>query len=166
MWQHSTLNITLSIDLSTGRGLYILKRLSTPIQFIDCKVGIDVPFVLDDMINTVSNTTKGIVKGAVTGNAMEAIGNINFPPLDIHSEISDSTAYLASLRARVTISQPIPRYPKSFARTIGFKTFTTKNLEDVSGFAIIDNPVLNMSDNMTSQEYDMIVNKLKEGVYL
>ena len=166
LWQHSTLNITLSIDLSTGRGLYILKRLSTPIQFIDCKVGIDVPFVLDDMINTVSNTTKGIVKGAVTGNAMEAIGNINFPPLDIHSEISDSTAYLASLRARVTISQPIPRYPKSFARTIGFKTFTTKNLEDVSGFAIIDNPVLNMSDNMTSQEYDMIVNKLKEGVYL
>lgn len=166
LWQHSTLNITLSVDLTTGRGLYKLKRNTIPLQFIDCKVGVDVPFVLDDMISTVSNATKGIVKGAATGNAMEAIGNINFPPLDIHSEISDSTAYLASLRARVTISQPIPRYPKSFARTIGYKTFTTKNLEDVSGFAIIDNPVLNMSDNMTLQEYDMIVNKLKEGVYL
>ena len=166
LWQHSTLNITLSVDLTTGRGLYKLKRNTIPLQFIDCKVGVDVPFVLDDMISTLSNATKGIVKGAVTGNAMETIGNINFPPLDIHSEISDSTAYLASLRARVTISQPIPRYPKSFARTIGYKTFTTKNLEDVSGFAIIDNPVLNMSDNMTSQEYDMIINKLKEGVYL
>ena len=166
LWQHSTLNITLSVDLATGRGLYKLKRNTIPLQFIDCKVGVDVPFVLDDMISTVSNATKGIVKGAVTGNAMESIGNINFPPLDIHSEISDSTAYLASLRARVTISQPIPRYPKSFARTIGYKTFTTKNLEDVSGFAIIDNPVLNMSDNMTSQEYDMIITKLKGGIYL
>lgn len=166
LWQHSTLNITLSVDLATGRGLYKLKRNTIPLQFIDCKVGVDVPFVLDDMISTVSNATKGIVKGAVTGNAMESIGNINFPPLDIHSEISDSTAYLASLRARVTISQPIPRYPKSFARTIGYKTFTTKNLEDVSGFAVIDNPVLNMSDNMTSQEYDMIITKLKEGIYL
>lgn len=166
LWQHSTLNIALSVDLTTGRGLYKLKRNTIPLQFIDCKVGVDVPFVLDDMISTLSNATKGIVKGAVTGNAMEAIGNINFPPLDIHSEISDSTAYLASLRARVTISQPIPRYPKSFGKTIGYKTFTTKKLEDVSGFAIIDNPVLNMSGNMTSQEYDMIVNKLKGGIYL
>ena len=166
LWQYSTLNITLSVDLTTGRGLYKLKRNTIPLQFIDCKVGIDVPFVLDDMISTVSNATKGIVKGAVTGNAMEAIGNINFPPLDIHSEISDSTSYLASLRARVTISQPIPRYPKTFAKTIGYKTFTTKKLGDVKGFAIIDNPVLNMSDNMTSQEYDMIITKLKEGVYL
>ena len=166
LWQHSILNISLSVDLATGRGLYKLKRNTIPLQFIDCKVGVDVPFVLDDMISTVSNATKGIVKGAVTGNAMESIGNINFPPLDIHSEISDSTAYLASLRARVTISQPIPRYPKSFAKTIGYKTFTTKNLVDVSGFVVIDNPVLNMSDNMTSQEYDMIITKLKEGIYL
>lgn len=166
LWQYSRLDIALAVDLTTGRGLYRLKRYGLPIQYIDCKVGIDIPFILDDMISTVSNATKGIVKGAVTGNAMDAISNINFPPLDIHSEISDSTAYLASLRPRVSISRPIPRYPKTFAKTIGYKTFTTKKLEEVSGFAIIDKPVLNMSENMTSQEYDMIITKLKEGIYL
>ena len=166
VWQYSTLDITLSVDLTTGRGLYTLIRSNVPIQYIDCKVGIDVPFVLDDMISTVSNATKGIVKGVASGNVMDVVDNINFPPLDIRSEISDATAYLGSLRARVTISQAIPRYPTTFAKTIGYKTHTSKKLGDIKGFVIIDNPVLDMSGNMTLTEYEMIINKLKEGVYL
>lgn len=166
LWQYSTLKITLSVDLTTGRGLYKLWRNSVPIQFIDCKVGIDVPFVLDDMISTVSNATKGIVKGVASGNVMDAVDNINFPPLDIRSEMSDATAYLGSLRARVTVSQAIPRYPTTFAKTIGYKTYTSKKLGDVKGFVVIDNPVLGMSGNMTVTEYNMIINKLQEGVYL
>lgn len=166
LWQYSTLNITLSVDLTTGRGLYKLRRNSVPIQYIDCKVGIDVPFVLDDMISTVTNATKGIVKSVASGNVMDAVDNINFPPLDIHSEMSDATAYLGSLRARVTISQAIPRYPTTFAKTIGYKTWTSKKLGDIKGFVIIDNPVLDMSGNMTSTEYEMIINKLQEGIYL
>lgn len=166
IWQYSTLNISLSVDLTTGRGLYTLIRNNVPIQYIDCKVGIDVPFVLDDMISTVSNATKGIVKSVASGNVMDAIDNINFPPLDIRSEISDATTYLGSLRARVTISQAIPRYPTTFAKTIGYKTYTSKKLGDVKGFVVIDNPVLDMSGNMTVTEYEMIINKLQEGVYL
>lgn len=166
IWQYSTLNITLSVDLTTGRGLYTLIQNNVPIQYIDCKVGIDVPFVLDDMISTVSNATKGIVKSVASGNIMDAVDNINFPPLDIRSEISDATAYLGSLRARVTISQAIPRYPTTFAKTIGYKTYTSKKLGDVKGFVVIDNPVLDMSGNMTVTEYEMIINKLQEGVYL
>ena len=166
IWQYSTLNITLSVDLTTGRGLYTLIQNNVPIQYIDCKVGIDVPFVLDDMISTVSNATKGIVKSVATGNVMDAVDNINFPPLDIRSEISDSTAYLGSLRARVTVSQAIPRYPTTFAKTIGYKTYTSKKLGDVKGYVVVDNPVLDMSENMTVTEYEMIINKLQEGVYL
>lgn len=166
VWQYSTLDITLSVDLTTGRGLYTLIRSNVPIQYIDCKVGIDVPFVLDDMISTVSNATKGIVKGVASGNVMDVVDNVNFPPLDIRSEISDATAYLGSLRARVTISQAIPRYPTTFAKTIGYKTYTSKKLGDIKGFVVIDNPVLDMSGNMTVTEYEMIINKLQEGVYL
>ena len=123
-----------------------------------------------------SNVVAGLVNGAgglaasvASGNVGGAVTNaMNMamlrPDVPMSNGYNASSSFLAQRTPYLVIKRDAPQFSENYPKEIGLPLNVTMRLSAVSGFTIIDNPVLHM--DCSDEEYNEIVSLLKSGVIL
>ena len=123
-----------------------------------------------------SNVVAGLVNGAgglaasvASGNVGGAVTNaMNMamlrPDVPMSNGYNASSSFLAQRTPYLVIKRDAPQFSENYPKEIGLPLNVTKRLSTVSGFTVIDNPVLHM--DCSDAEYNEIVSLLKSGVIL
>lgn len=123
-----------------------------------------------------SNVVAGLVNGAgglaasvASGNVGGAVTNaMNMamlrPDVPMSNGYNASSSFLAQRTPYLVIKRDAPQFSENYPKEIGLPLNVTRKLSTVSGFTVIDNPVLYM--DCSDEEYNEIVSLLKSGVIL
>ena len=121
-----------------------------------------------------SNVVAGLVNGsinAVTSGSMGDIGGVatslaNMAMLKPDNPMSNgynaSSSFLSHRTPYLVIKRPTPQFSVQYPKEMGLPLNVTLPLSSVSGFTVIDNPILNI--DCSDEEYNEIISLLKSGV--
>ena len=123
-----------------------------------------------------SNVVAGLVNGSTGAIAKGVSGNyagvatdlMNMASLKPDSPMSNgynaSSSFLGQRIPYLVIKYPAPQFSTHYPNEIGLPLNVAYRLVDISGFTVVDNPVLNIQ--CSDEEYNEIVSLLKTGVIL
>lgn len=187
-----TLNIKYFCDFTTG-GLDVYIMIDdTAYQMYSGRIGADIPYSLDGGLSvtdvainsamTVGMSTAGsLVGGAVGAMVGGAISSaFTNPPQESQCQLSNGqpvngNVMNAPKNCQLIMHRPQYKEPSTYGKNIGFVCRKSYTLEDVNGFAIINNPKISYgntknSDNTivypSESEMAEIISLLESGVYL
>ena len=121
-----------------------------------------------------SNVVAGLVNGSISAVASGASGDYaktatnlaNMAMLRPDNPMSNgynaSSSFLSHRTPYLVIKRPTPQFSMQYPKEIGLPLNVTLKLSSVSGFTVIDNPILNI--DCSDDEYNEIVSLLKSGV--
>ena len=129
-----------------------------------------------NLYKTVAAGIAGVAAGAATGNAgaiASSLGEMAGSVMSGGSQIelsrtgnfSGAASILSGFHAYIIITRPIQQMPDNYSKYVGYPSYITYKLGNLSGFTkveeVIDNTVA-----ATDREKEEIERLLKEGVYL
>ena len=129
-----------------------------------------------NLYKTVTAGIAGVAAGAATGNAgaiASSLGEMAGAVMSGGSQIelsrtgnfSGAASILSGFDAYIILTRPIQQMPDSYSKYVGYPSYITYKLGNLSGFTkveeVIDNTVA-----ATDREKEEIERLLKEGVYL
>lgn len=168
LWMGQKLKVTLSIDITTGRGLYKFKNGSGQImQMLECQVATEIPYCLDDSIanaTQIAQTAANTLTGVGMTKSIPDLQGLHFEPLKIVDSVSSATNAFGRYNVQILIQRPIRNVPKYYGQTVGYRCLVTKKLDNVKGFFVVKNPVITSNGQMTESEMNEIVSLLQNGV--
>lgn len=172
-----TLNVKAQYDLQSGLITYFIMRNNTMISSVSGRMAVEVPISLQSGLDTFTTISSNFIGKATSfaGNTMSgnpigmvadiAQGSATSPPQTVFSSVGGDGAFYAHPKCMVMIRHPQYNRPKNYSHVVGFPAYVTKKVSDLSGFNTIKNPVIPLSDGMTSIEHDMIVSSMQKGLY-
>lgn len=172
-----TLHIKAQYDLQSGLITYFIMRNKTMISSVSGRMAVEVPISLQSGLDTFTTISSNFIGKATSfaGNTMSgnpigmvadiAQGSATSPPQTVFSSVGGDGAFYAHPKCMVMIRHPQYNRPKNYSHVVGFPAYVTKKVSDLSGFNTIKNPVIPLSDGMTSIEHDMIVSSMQKGLY-
>lgn len=115
------------------------------------------------------NGTSGAVAKGFSGNyAGVATDLMNMASLKPDAPMSNgynaSSSFLGQRIPYLVIKYPAPQFSKNYPNEIGLPLNVAYKLGNISGFTVVDNPVLNLQ--CSDDEYNEIISLLKTGVIL
>lgn len=171
------LNVKAQYDLQSGLITYFIMRNKTMISSVSGRMAVEVPISLQSGLDTFTTISSNFIGKATSfaGNAMSgnpigmvadiAQGSATAPPQTVFSSMGGDGAFYAHPKCMIMIRHPQYNRPKNYSHVVGFPAYVTKKVSDLSGFNTIKNPVIPLSDGMTSVERDMIVADMQKGLY-
>ena len=82
------------------------------------------------------------------------------------SGISENGALYGNRKVTLFIKHPQYNRPGNYASTVGYPSYGKFKLSSLSGFTVVENPRLSMTDKMSLSEYEEIIEFLKGGIYI
>lgn len=168
LWMGQKLKVTLSIDITTGRGLYKFKNgYGQIMQMLECLVASEIPYCLDDSIanaTQIAQTTANTLTGVGMTKSIPDLQGLHFEPLKIVDSVSSATNAFGRYNVQILIQRPIRNVPQYYGQTVGYRCLVTKKLDNVKGFFVVENPVITSDGQMTETEMKEIVSLLQNGV--
>ena len=168
LWMGQKLKVVLSVDLTTGRGLYKFKNGSGQMmQMLECQVGSEIPYCLDDSIanaTQIAQTAANTLTGVGMTKSIPDLQGLHSEHLKIVDSVSSATNAFGRYNVQILIQRPIRNVPKYYGQTVGYRCLVTKKLDNVKGFFVIENPVITSDGQMTETEMNEIVSLLQNGV--
>lgn len=173
----ATLKVKAQYDLQSGLITYFIMRNKTMISSVSGRMAVEVPISLQSGLDTFSTISSNFTnkvwdfamegaKGNPIGMISEiAQGSASAPPQTIFSSTGGDGAFYAHPKCMIMIRHPQYNRPKNYSHVVGFPAYVTKKVSNLSGFNIIQNPVIPLADGMTGTEHDMIVSAMQSGLY-
>ena len=166
-----------TVDIASGLITYYILRDDTIVQQVQAKCGIDIPITLSSMIDVASQISNNVVSKSVSlasataagspiGMVGSMLGNTSSPHMKYLSGIGENGALYGNRRVTLFIKHPQYNRPANYASTVGYPSYGKFKLSSLSGFTVIDNPRISMTDKMSLSEYDEIIEFLKGGIYI
>lgn len=171
------LSVQYTVDIASGLITYYISRDDTIVQQVQAKCGIDIPITLSSMIDVASEISNNVVSKSVSlasataaGNPIgmvgSMLGNTSSPHMKYLSGISENGALYGNRKVTLFIKHPQYNRPGNYASTVGYPSYGKFKLSSLSGFTIVENPRLSMTDKMSLSEYEEIIEFLKGGIYI
>lgn len=178
-----TLTIELAFDVMTHNIRYYLFSDGIVTDRVDGSVGYAIPVTGTDMVNKANqnisgivNTVKGgaeLIGGVATGNlGMGATGALDtfngirnmmsYPKEIIRGDISASMNIFDINYAYLKITEKQSIYPSAIRRVYNNPSYVCCKLSDLLGYCELQD--VQLTSSCTKQEYDEIIQLLKEGV--
>ncbi len=163
------IDITYSIDITTGILDYNLKISGTTIETLSCTFGIDVPYTLSSMLEMGTNIAKSVADVAISAGTniatnfqasvipsedsqqMEVpkpskggtnlVGNSFAPPaLNINGKISNGIGLYHCLKPYLIIKHPRYYRAKNYGKIEGYPCMKAYKLSDLKGYTECERP--------------------------
>ena len=115
--------------------------------------------LVNGSINAISSGSVGDIGGVATSLANMAILRPDNP---MSNGYNASSSFLSHRTPYLVIKRPTPQFSMQYPKEIGLPLNVTLPLSSVSGFTVIDNPILNI--DCSEEEYNEIISLLKSGV--
>lgn len=171
------LSVQYTVDIASGLITYYISRDDTIVQQVQAKCGIDIPITLSSMIDVASEISNNVVSKSVSlasataaGNPIgmvgSMLGNTSSPHMKYLSGISENGALYGNRKVTLFIKHPQYNRPGNYASTVGYPSYGKFKLSSLSGFTIVENPRLSMTDKMSLSEYEEIIEFLQGGIYI
>ena len=169
MFMERPLDITYSLDITTGILDYNLKISGTTVETLSCTFGIDVPYTLSSMLELGTNIAKSVADVAISaGTNMAAnyqssvtpskedskeevpkpskggsnlVGNSFAPPaLNINGKISNGIGLYHCLKPYLIIKHPRYYRAKNYGKIEGYPCMKSYKLSDLKGYTECERP--------------------------
>ena len=171
------LSVQYTVDIASGLITYYISRDDTIVQQVQAKCGIDIPITLSSMIDVASEISNNVVSKSVSlasatsaGNPIgmvgSMLGNTSSPHMKYLSGISENGALYGNRKVTLFIKHPQYNRPGNYASTVGYPSYGKFKLSSLSGFTVVENPRLSMTDKMSLSEYEEIIEFLQGGIYI
>ena len=177
LFMNHLLSVQYTVDIASGLITYYISRDDTIVQQVQAKCGIDIPITLSSMIDVASEISNNVVSKSVSlasataagspiGMVGSMLGNTSAPHMKYLSGISENGALYGNRKVTLFIKHPQYNRPGNYASTVGYPSYGKFKLSSLSGFTIVENPRLSMTDKMSLSEYEEIIEFLKGGIYI
>ena len=177
LYMGHTLEIQYTVDIASGLITYYILRDLTIVQQVQAKCGIDIPITLSSMIDVASEISNNVVsksvslasataEGSPIGMVGSMLGNTSAPRMKYLSGISENGALYGNRKVTLFIKHPQYNRPSNYASTVGYPSYGKFKLSSLSGFTVVENPRLSMTDKMSLSEYEEIIEFLQGGIYI
>ena len=171
------LSVQYTVDIASGLITYYISRDDTIVQQVQAKCGIDIPITLSSMIDVASEISNNVVsksvslasataEGSPIGMVGSMLGNTSAPHMKYLSGISENGALYGNRKVTLFIKHPQYNRPGNYASTVGYPSYGKFKLSSLSGFTVVENPRLTMTDKMSLSEYEEIIEFLQGGIYI
>ena len=177
LFMNHLLSVQYTVDIASGLITYYISRDDTIVQQVQAKCGIDIPITLSSMIDVASEISNNVVSKSVSlasataaGNPIgmvgSMLGNTSSPHMKYLSGISENGALYGNRKVTLFIKHPQYNRPGNYASTVGYPSYGKFKLSSLSGFTVVENPRLSMTDKMSLSEYEEIIEFLQGGIYI
>lgn len=169
MFMERPLDITYSLDITTGILDYNLKISGTTVETLSCTFGIDVPYTLSSMLELGTNIAKSVADVAISAGTNIAnnyqssvtpskedskeevpkpskggsnlVGNSFAPPaLNINGKISNGIGLYHCLKPFLIIKHPRYYRANNYGKIEGFPCMKAYKLSDLKGYTECERP--------------------------
>lgn len=177
LFMNHLLSVQYTVDIASGLITYYISRDDTIVQQVQAKCGIDIPITLSSMIDVASEISNNVVsksvslasataEGSPIGMVGSMLGNTSAPHMKYLSGISENGSLYGNRKVTLFIKHPQYNRPANYASTVGYPSYGKFKLSSLSGFTVVENPRLSMTDKMSLSEYEEIIEFLKGGIYI
>ena len=177
LFMNHLLSVQYTVDIASGLITYYISRDDTIVQQVQAKCGIDIPITLSSMIDVASEISSNVVSKSVSlasataagspiGMVGSMLGNTSAPHMKYLSGIGENGALYGNRRVTLFIKHPQYNRPSNYASTVGYPSYGKFKLSSLSGFTVVENPRLSMTDKMSLSEYEEIIEFLQGGIYI
>lgn len=172
-------------DMATTQGMYVIKSNGMIVFQSTFNFGITIPITLSSSVEEVKsavNTGVSLASSAlsvamastaspVAGGMLAVSSAQNLIPQGYDSlhMIGNATAnsgQLGGKRCAICITRSIPKQPGLYGSRIGFCCNKKKQLAQLSGFTVIENPRIDSTGYATEQEVEEIYSLMRKGIIL
>lgn len=177
LYMGHTLNVQYTVDISSGLITYYILRDDTIVQQVQAKCGIDIPITLSSMIDVASQISNNVVSKSVSlasatasgspiGMVGAVLGNTASPKMHYLSGVGDNGALYGNRRVTLFIKHPQYNRPANYGKMVGYPTYGKFSLSKLTGFVIVENPKIKMTEKMELSEYNDIISLMQGGIYI
>lgn len=172
-------------DMATTQGMYVIKSDGMIVFQSTFNFGINIPITLSSSVEEVKsavNTGVSLASSAlsvamastvspVAGGMLAVSSAQNLIPQGYDSlhMIGNATAnsgQLGGKRCAICITRSIPKQPGLYGSRIGFCYNKKKQLAQLSGFTVIENPRIDSTGYATEKEIEEIYALMRKGIIL
>lgn len=172
-------------DMATCQGMYVIKSEGMIVFQSTFNFGITIPITLSSSVEEVKsavNTGVSLASSAlsvamvskvspVAGGMLAVSSAQNLIPQGYDSlhMIGNATAnsgQLGGKRCAICITRSIPKQPGLYGSRIGFCYNKKKQLAQLSGFTVIENPRIDSTGYATEKEIDELYTLMRKGIIL
>ena len=169
LFMERPLDITYSLDITTGIMDYNLKISGTTVETLSCTFGIDVPYTLSSMLEMGTNIAKGVADLAISAGTNIAnnfqsavipsddsqqvevqksskggsnlVGNSFSPPaLNINGKISNGIGLYHCLKPYIIIKHPRYYRASNYGKIEGYPCMKAYKLSNLKGYTECERP--------------------------
>lgn len=177
--------VYFGVDMATTQGMYVIKSDGMIVFQSTFNFGITIPITLSSSVEEVKsavNTGVSLASSAlsvamastvspVAGGMLAVSSAQNLIPQGYDSlhMIGNATAnsgQLGGKRCAICITRSIPKQPGLYGSRIGFCYNKKKQLAQLSGFTVIENPRIDSTGYATEQEVEEIYTLMRKGIIL
>ena len=169
--------VHFTVDIASGLITYYILRDDTIVQQVQAKCGIDIPITLSSMIDVASQISNNVVSKSVSlasatasgspiGMVGAVLGNTASPKMHYLSGVGDNGALYGNRRVTLFIKHPQYNRPANYGKMVGYPTYGKFSLSKLTGFVVIENPKIDMTEKMELSEYNEIISLMQGGIYL
>lgn len=172
-------------DMATTQGMYVIKSDGMIVFQSTFNFGITIPITLSSSVEEVKsavNTGVSLASSALSvamastvnpvAGGMLAISSAQnlipqgYDSLHMIGNATANSGQLGGKRCAICITRSIPKQPGLYGSRIGFCYNKKKQLAQLSGFTVIENPRINSTGYATEQEVEEIYSLMKKGIIL
>lgn len=171
------ISIDLIVDINTGMGEYVISYDNRPITYVNCKIGIDIPYsasqerinssaLLQSAMNVGVGALMGNEVGALIGGVKSAFEIRQNSNKFMNGGVGGSFVNLINPHNVYLIKYHTPySEPTNYNFQHGYPYEKYNNINSLGGKVWVDNPIIN-DIPCTEIERNEIVNLLQNGVQL
>lgn len=177
--------VYFGVDMATTQGIYVIKSDGMIVFQSTFNFGINIPITLSSSVEEVKsavNTGVSLASSAlsvatastvspVAGGMLAVSSAQNLIPQGYDSlhMIGNATAnsgQLGGKRCAICITRSIPKQPGLYGSRIGFCYNKKKQLAQLSGFTVIENPRIESTGCATEKEIEELYALMRKGIIL
>lgn len=177
--------VYFGVDMATTQGMYVIKSDGMIVFQSTFNFGITIPITLSSSVEEVksavntgvslassalsvamASTVSPVAGGMLAVSAAQNLIPQGYDSLHMIGNATANSGQLGGKRCAICITRSIPKQPGLYGSRIGFCYNKKKQLAQLSGFTVVENPRIESTGYATEQEVEEIYTLMRKGIIL
>lgn len=172
-------------DMATCQGMYVIKSNGMIVFQSTFNFGIEIPITLSSSVEQVksaidtgvslassvlsvamASTVSPVAGGMLAVSTAQNLIPQGYDSIHLIGNATGNSGQLGGKRCAICITRSIPKQPGLYGSRIGFVFNKKKQLSDLSGLSVIENPLLTSTGYASEKEIEEIYALMRKGIIL
>lgn len=177
--------VYFGVDMATSQGMYIIKSNGMIVFQSTFNFGITIPITLSSSVEEVksavntgvslassalsvamASTVSPVAGGMLAVSATQNLIPQGYDSLHMIGNATANSGQLGGKRCAICITRSIPKQPGLYGSRIGYCCNKKKQLAQLTGFTVIENPRIDSTGYATETEIEELYALMKKGIML